>query len=123
MMRSNYFAVRNAADFLALCDEWGFTPIQNQDGLYGFLGSTDMDLSGDFFAEQEEGEGTLAQHLALMLAEHHVAVVIEIANDHMRFLSGMAWAVNHDGEERMLNLDEIHQRAKELGSEVTYATY
>ena len=84
MLRSNYFAVRDVPEFFEFCDRWEFEAIQNTDNLHGFLSAEDS------FVEEDEVLGELAD----LLAADNVAVVMQVNHDKMRWLDGMAWAVN-----------------------------
>jgi hypothetical protein len=117
--RSNYFAVRDRAAFLAWCETRDLTPIRNaKDTLDGFLcdqgiptssynEETDDDGDIDFFAE-------LAEHLA----DEHVAICMEIGSERLRYLIGYAMAVNHAGETHSIDLNEIYVRAAPLGAHI-----
>lgn len=131
LMRSNYFAVRDADAFLAFCERHDLEPITkgNKASQYGFLSPRDVmfspDMEDDFAREGEEGSGEAdwLQELAKHIAGDDVAVVMQIGSDKMRFLMGHAWAVNGRGQTQELDLDEIYNRADALGRLPTLAQY
>ena len=65
----------------------------------------------------------------LDVLEHHlqdgeVAVFMETGYCKMRYLTGIAFAINSEGEAREVNLNDIYDLAEELtDGEVTRATY
>ncbi len=111
MLRSNYFAVKDAPEFSEFCDRWEFEAIQNSENLHGFLRVEDM------FSEEDE----LLSELADLLAADNVAVVMQVNHDKMRWLDGMAWAVNSRHERQTVALSDIYELARPLGPFVTEA--
>lgn len=131
LMRSNYFAVRDADVFLAFCERHDLEPI-TEDGeaaRYGFLSPREVmfspDVGDDFDGEPEEGDGESdwLHELAKHIAGDDVAIVMQIGSDKMRFLAGHAWAVNGQGQTQEVDLDEIYNRADALGRLPTLAQY
>lgn len=61
--------------------------------------------------------------VAAHLVKGDVAVFMEVGFEKMRFLSGIAVAVNHKNETRALGLDDIYGLAKSLGENITTATF
>ena len=131
LMRSNYFAVHDAAAFEAFCERHDLEPIteNSEPARRGFLSPRDVmfspDLEDDFDGEAEETgtEGDWLHELAKHIAGDDVAVVMQIGSDKMRFLTGHAWAVNGQGQTQELDLDEIYNRADALGRLPTLAQY
>ena len=113
MIRSNYFAVKDAEAFFDFCDRWDFEPIQNTENLHGFLCVEEM-----LFEEDE----TLNE-LADFIAADNVAVVMQVNHDKMRWLDGTAWAINSRHERRTVALSDIYKLAEPLGPFVTKALY
>lgn len=131
LMRSNYFAVHDAAAFEAFCERHDLEPITDNSApaRRGFLSPREVmfspDLEDAFGSEPEErsGGGDWLQSLAEHIAGDDVAVVMQIGSDKMRFLAGHAWAVNGQGQAQELDLDEIYNRADALGRLPTLAQY
>lgn len=65
----------------------------------------------------------MADLIGRHLADDHVAVLIEAGAENLRYISGFAIAVNHRGERRQIHLSDIYELARELGPNVTEATY
>ena len=113
MLRSNYFAVRDAPEFLEFCDRWDFEAIRNSENLHGFLCVEEMEFEEDEVLDE----------IADLLAAGNVAVVMQVNHDKMRWLDGAAWAVNTRHERRTVALSDIYKQAEQLGSDVTQALY
>ncbi len=138
MMRSNYFAVKDEQSFLHFCRRHDFKAIKDKD-MHGFLDSgydfmdgEDDDLDS---GEEDDIEELLTEaidtyppfefldDLANQLAYDNVAVVMQVDNDGMRWITGSAWAVNSRHETREVDLDGIYVLAHQLGPFVTGACY
>jgi hypothetical protein len=113
MLRSNYFAVNDAAGFFEFCDRWEFEAIQNTEKLHGFVCVKDM-----LFEEDD-----VLNEIADLLAVDNVAVIMQANHDKMRWLDGTAWAVNSRHEGRKVDLRDIYKLAEPLGPFVTEALY
>lgn len=72
-------------------------------------------------------DGTLHESISELVSAHlveqDVAVFMEVGFEKMRYLSGVTLAINHKGEIRTLDLNDIYGLAKSLGDSVTTATY
>lgn len=129
--RSNYFAVKNVEAFTAFCARWGLERIQEreqaeQNGpLVGFLCDSEQGIPTTLYNEDTDTdvEVDFIAELSGQLADGAVAVVMEVGYEKLRYLNGYAIAVNAAGEEVSIHLDEIYERAKVLGQEVTTCTY
>ena len=113
MLRSNYFAVQDAPGFFDFCERWDFEAIQNSENLHGFLCVEEM-----LFEEDE-----ILDEIADLIAADNVAVVMQVNHDKMRWLDGMAWAVNSRHERQTVALSDIYELARPLGPFVTEALY
>jgi hypothetical protein len=127
--RSNYFAVKDAEQFNQFCDEFKLEMITKSEGggtLHGFLNKGNEAGLPLTRLNQESGEWEGVDFIAL-LAEHlvsgYVAVVMEVGSEGLRYLIGEAYAVNSEGQNISLTLDEIYQRAATLGSICTDCSY
>lgn len=122
--RSNYFAVKDRAAFEAWAEDLDLAVIENYD-LVGFLSENEQGIPnerwnedlGDF--EEFDFYGELRQHLV----PGHVAVVMAVGYEGMRYLTGRAVAVNAKGTIRSLSLDDIYGKARVLGKQVTAVEY
>jgi len=57
------------------------------------------------------------------LVDNQVAIIMGSGAEKLRYITGWAMAFNNKGESKSINLDAIYDLAKELGSEITTATY
>jgi len=123
--RSNYFQVKDSEAFLHMME--GFPEVEVRDA--GERGFMLLGKSNDGWAtswhdpdvEDAEGEDEDAEtiHVWEMVAEHlvddEVAIFLEVGHERLRYLSGIAYAVNNKGEQRSISLNNIYQLAEELG--------
>jgi hypothetical protein len=67
----------------------------------------------------EEGDDDVEVDLAAIIAQHltdgQVAVLMESGAEKLRFIGGAAVAVNSRGEQVCVSLEDIYERAKNLG--------
>ncbi|MFN7931015.1 MAG: hypothetical protein U0Y68_24430 [Blastocatellia bacterium] len=127
--RSNYFAVKNVAQFQAFCTAFQLemiTGLENNQTLYGFLnGGNESGLPAtrynDVIDDWEEVD--FMNELATHLLDGHVAIVMEVGYEKLRYLIGVAQAVNAAGEMMEVDLEEIYMRAAALGLHRTSCTY
>jgi hypothetical protein len=129
LARSNYFRVIDVKAFSDFCDKWDVTLIHKvspheRDGvlyrdLVGFI--CDQDNGGipsmlfDDQDEEIEIEVCFVDELATHLSPGWVAVMFEIGWEKLRYLTGVATAVNSAGEKKHVNLDDIYDHAETLG--------
>lgn len=57
------------------------------------------------------------------LVDNQVAIIMGAGAEKLRYIIGWAIAFNNKGESKSIDLNDIYDLAKELGSEVTTATY
>lgn len=69
------------------------------------------------------GYESVADMVAAHLIDGDVAVFMEVGAENLRYLTGMAVAVNSRNERVSLNLDDIYELAKPLGTTITVAAY
>ncbi|MEP7343604.1 MAG: hypothetical protein ABI977_38140 [Acidobacteriota bacterium] len=129
IFRSNYFAVKDAEQFNKFCDEFNLEMITKPEGdgtLHGFLNKGNEAGIPLTRLNKESGEWDGVDFLGL-LAEHlmpdYIAVVMEIGSEELRYLIGEAYAINSEGQNVSLTLDEIYKRATALGSTCTDCSY
>ena len=133
--RSNYFAVKDETDFREWAARIGLNILEPThrdkvaDGIprYGVTPG-DGDDSGwptlRYNAETDDYDdidvpGQLSAHLA----DDEVAVLMEVGNEKLRYVSGSAVAVNNQGKFVSLNLGSIYRTARRLGKNLTLAEY
>jgi hypothetical protein len=133
--RSSYFRVKDLAAFRVRMKQLGLEVIgKNPDDTTGADGrvallSTDVDQGGlpqGYYDEQQDAcvDVDLVDEIAQHLADGEVAVLVECgAEEKLRYLTGVAIAVNNKSETRRVSLDDIYPLAHELGPNVTEAEY
>jgi len=129
--RTNYFAVTDLEAFKADIESKTSSVqvvSQEKDGLtlVGLLGSDDDGGGFPFEYEDEDGEYVeldWAEIFKAHLEEGWVAIIMESGAEKLRYIAGYAVAYNSKGETVSLNLDDIYDKAKSLGTNITTATY
>ncbi len=129
LCRSNYFRVKNRADFAAFCQRFDLTLIEEGDAevaavrptsapaetsRVGFVSDAEEGLPSTVWnAETDETEDAdpLAD-LAPLLADGEVAVCLEIGWEKTRYLIGAAYAVHSSGALESLSLNAIYALAE-----------
>jgi len=133
--RSNYFAVKDEKAFREWAEHIGLNILEPDnrdkvaDGIPRFgITPGDGDDSGwpamRHNAETDDYDdidvpGQLSEHLA----DDEVAVLMEVGNEKLRYVSGSAVAVNNLGKSVSLNLGGIYRTARRLGKNITLAEY
>ena len=133
--RSNYFAVKDETLFREWAERTGLSILEPDhhdkvaDGVPRFgITPGDGDDSGWptllHYAETDDYDdidvpGQLSAHLA----DDEVAVLMEVGNEKLRYVSGSAVAVNNRGKSVSLNLGSIYRTARHLGKNITPAEY
>lgn len=133
--RSNYFRVNDEKAFKCWAEECGLgtwtrnvTPKGASDeGTYFGVYSEDEGGWPSFRYDEERDEChdiDIFGGLARFLHEDDVAVLMEVGWENLRYLTGLAVAVNANGETRRVSLDDIYEIAEsDLGAEPTKAEY
>jgi diaminopimelate decarboxylase len=129
--RTNYFAVTDLEAFKADIESKTSSVqvvSQEKDGLtlVGLLGSDDDGGGFPFEYEDEDGEYVeldWAEVFKAHLEDGWVAIIMESGAEKLRYIAGYAVAYNSKGETVSLNLDDIYDKAKSLGTNITTATY
>lgn len=138
-VRSNFFAVKDAAKFERFCKEYDLhviTPMpmprralankrKRGGALVGFLGASETGIPLQKYDPELDQlvETDFCADLAAQLKPGWVAVVMEIGYEAMRYLHGYAVAVNASGKTTAVDLRDIYARAKRLGAHVTPCEY
>jgi hypothetical protein len=128
--RTNYFLVKDAEAFKAEMANYEVNVIEQQmhgETGYGIL-DTDSDGGGlqwSQFNEETEDYDDLAWEdiIGKHLKDGSVCVLMETGAEKYRYLTGWAVAFNNKGESRRVNLTDIYDLAKELGTDVVLAEY
>jgi hypothetical protein len=128
--RSNYFRVKDKDAFLKWADGRGLGVFKKEDSadLFAIYGGESAD-DGSWPSYDVEGdtEIDLVTELAQHLPKGQIAVLMEIGAEKLRYLTGVAIAVNHKGRVVGLTLNDIYRKASRIfrvaESEITQATY
>jgi hypothetical protein len=134
--RSNYFAVKDEQAFREWAGRLGLTVLEpdhrdkSADGIRRFgiaPGASDDNGSwpdSTYDADADElDEFDLTEELAPHLADDEVAVLMEVGNEALRYITGTAVAVNSRGRTATVSLDTIYRAARKLGPNITRAEY
>lgn len=126
--RSNYFRVKDDSAFEeAMASLPESATSQDDEGRFMVM-STCPDTGGWVTLMEDEKTGEdIEVDLAAIISEHladdEVAVLMEAGHEKLRYISGYAQAINARGERRTVSLADIYDLARELGPNVTEATY
>ena len=128
--RTNYFLVKDAEAFKTEMAKYPVRVIEQKIGAesaYGIL-DDDGDAGGlpwsQFNEETDEYEDLVWETIiGNHLKDGAVCVLMETGAEKYRYLSGWAIAFNNKGETRRVDITDIYDLAKELGTGVTQAEY
>lgn len=123
MARSNYFRVKDDKAF----KEWaksidGLQVITDDKGRYGLVSEDDCggwplhDIDDE---TDEEIEFDIPGDVAKHLQEGEVAVFMEIGAEKLRYLTGLAVAINCKSERETVSIKDIYGIAEDLGDNIT----
>ena len=128
--RSNYFRVTDAEAFVQLAERRGLGVFKTERGADIFAihsGDSTGDGSWPSYDMDEDSEIDLVRELAEHLPKGQVAVLMEIGAEKLRYLTGVAIAVNHKGRVVEVTLSDIYRKAahafRVAESDITQATY
>jgi len=122
--------VKDKVAFLKWADGRALGVFKNEENtdLFAIYGGESTD-DGSWPSYDVEGdtEIDLVTELAQHLPKGQIAVLLEIGAEKLRYLTGMAIAVNHEGRVVELTLSDIYRKAtrafRVAESEITQATY
>lgn len=137
--RTNYFKVKDIEKFKSWLTEWHWdiVYISKVDTAHGelsgfYIFNSDVSLcfseklplvSFDEEGEQVDVPGDFLKEFAAHLEDDWVAIYMEIGNENIRFLTGVAIAINSKGQVNEINIEDIYDLAKDLGSNMTPVEY
>ncbi|MGB8218677.1 MAG: hypothetical protein WCE94_15370 [Candidatus Methanoperedens sp.] len=128
--RSNYFRVKDIEKFKVFCARWGVEFIAKSDKpeLIGFLGRSEYGGLPSYLTEEaQDGEmreldsDDFYKELAEQLKDGEVAVLVESGAQKLAYISGISIAVNSKGETLSVDINDIYEKAKTLGENITKA--
>jgi hypothetical protein len=127
--RSNYFCVKDQEAFLQWAESRGLGVFRSENNPGHFaIHSRDND-SGSWpsYDMEADTEIDLVAELARHLPKGEVAVLMEIGAEKLRYLTGVAIAVNHRGRAVVVSLDDVYRKAARTfrvqEREITQAAY
>ena len=112
--RSNYFRVKDCDAFLQWVEKRGLGLSKNSEDATVFAihsGNSTDGGSWPSYDMEDDTEIDLVAELAQHLPKGQVAVLMEIGAEKLRYLSGIAIAVNHKGRAAVVSLDDIYRKA------------
>jgi hypothetical protein len=127
--RSNYFRVKDKDAFLKWAEVRGLGVFKNEESadLFAIHGGSTDDGSWPSYDMEGDTEIDLVAELAEHLAKGQIAVLMEIGAEKLRYLTGVAIAINHKGRVVELTLSDIYRKAarafRVAENEITQATY
>ena len=125
--RSNYFRVKDAKAFEEFIDGFeSFEIVPDSEGRYALIDRDGTGLPSSRYSMEEDEwvECDFVVLLAEHLADHEVAILMEVGHEASRYVAGHAIALNNEGKVVQLNLSDIYGLAlKEFGVEPTRAEY
>jgi len=134
--RSNYFAVKDEKAFREWAGLLRLTILKPDhrdkvaDGIPRFgIAPGDHDDSGGWPTMLWNKEACdfdaidVAEQLSAHLADDEVAVLLEVGNEKLRYLTGAAVAVNSKGQGVRMDFESIYAVAANLGKNITRAEY
>lgn len=126
--RSNYFKVKDHKKFKNLLEKWNLdliTKITDEGELLGFMVREDVFDPNMFFDSEldKHVQGDFHQELSDHLVDNWVAIYMEVGFEKMRYLTGMSFAVNSNGEFKAVSLGDIYSLVKDMGKNVMHCEY
>ena len=127
--RTNYFRVKDEAAFLSDLEEIEGVRIHDEirkDGQRWFMLMDDNDDGWCLSWKDERKDAAeiwLPEVIARHLIDDEVAIIMESGHEKHRYVSGWAVAINNKGDFKQLTLNDIYDLAKELGPNITDASY
>jgi hypothetical protein len=114
MSRSNYFRVKDEAQFRRWAEELELAVISDEHGRFGFYSNTeDGGLPSCRCTEDRDDlqEIDIVGELSAHLAEGEIAVLMSAGHEKARYVSGYAVALNRDGGRISVSLSDIYEKA------------
>jgi hypothetical protein len=128
--RTNYFLVKDAEAFKAEMANYPVNVIEQKIGEETGYGILDEDSDGgglpwSLFNEDTDDYDDLVWEdiIGKHLKDGEVCVLMETGAEKYRYLSGWAIAFNNKGETRRVDITDIYDLAKEIGTGITQAEY
>lgn len=126
--RSNYFIVKDVDAFKAELSGSGLA-IETRQVDQVTLVAMFADAENGFPSEKYDPETYDSTELVWEdifkrhLVDGQVAVIVGAGAEKLRYVNGWTVAYNNKGESVSINLEEIYDKAKALGANITHASY
>ena len=113
-VRSNYFRVKDLESFKQFCDRWGLELLETvtRGEVVGFTPQRFND--GGIRQPPDDEEADFVSELAKQLDRDEVAIFMEAGNEGVRYVIGLATAVNWRGTQTHISLCDIYKKARKL---------
>lgn len=126
--RSNYFRVVDVKKFREWCAHVSGLGVWDGEGEDSGRFAVYGDADGAWPCCVEDSEGELVdfdfiEELSKHLKKGSVAVLMEAGWEKLRFVIGLAIAVNSEGKTVVVDICDIYESAKTLGDDITRAEY
>jgi hypothetical protein len=112
--RSNCFRVKDCDAFLQWVEKRGLGVFKNsEDAALFAIHSGDSTDGGSWpsFDLETDTEVDIGAELAQHLPRGEIAVLMKIGAEKLRYLTGIAIAVNHKGRAVVVSLDDVYRKA------------
>jgi hypothetical protein len=112
--RSNCFRVKDCDAFLQWVEKRGLGVFKNsEDAALFAIHSGDSTDGGSWpsFDLETDTEVDIGAELAQHLPREEIAVLMKIGAEKLRYLTGIAIAVNHKGRAVVVSLDDVYRKA------------
>jgi hypothetical protein len=127
--RSNYFCVKDCEAFCQWAESRGLGVFRSESNPGHFAIHSGDNDSGSWpsYDLETDSEMDLTTELAQHLPKGQIAVLMEIGAEKLRYLTGVAIAVNYKGRVAVVSLDDIYRKAAHTfriqENEITQAAY
>jgi hypothetical protein len=127
--RTNYFKVKDDDAFIAAMSEIPGLDVGNSDDGFYILGDDPDGAGWPNWVQDDEGneiEIDLPLEVSKYLADGEVAIFMESGAEKLRYIVGYAVAINSQGEQVSIGLNDIYDMARGLTDrpqDVTVAEY
>ena len=121
--RTNYFRVKDEPTFTEWAENRGVNIIRDAEQRFGLLPNDDNNGSFPNHDLDNEEEIDFMAELSEHLADGSVAIMMEAGTEKLRYINGYAEAINNKGDRVVLDLSNIYELAKTLGTEITFCEY
>lgn len=126
--RSNYVRVKDEEAFRRAAERLDCEVVTDQEGRFAILDDNPDGGGFSFIEYPDEPDAEPVEHvveelLGPLLADGEVMVLMEAGHEKHRYVTGWAMAFNNRQEVRRVDLDDIYELARQLGTSVTSASY